>query len=115
MTATTITQTIPGIHETGDRGRSVPTVEALIREAAPMLERAGVPMRPAKLHRVCREYVSRVAGRGPTFGDYLANAVALGAHERRRFDALYYRLTYADPTGEAAARRADRRGGGARD
>ncbi len=113
MSAATITQTMPGEYETGDRGRSVPTVEALIRETAPVLDCAGVRVRPAKLHRWCREYVTRVAGRGPSWGDYLANAVTLHAQDVRRFDSLYYRLTYSDPTGETAVRRV-MAGGGAR-
>ncbi|SNC71561.1 hypothetical protein SAMN05445756_1538 [Kytococcus aerolatus] len=115
MSAPTLTQNTPGKHETGDQGRSVPGVESLIREAAALLQNAGMPVRPAKLHKLCRTYVNRVAGRGPSFGDFLANSIAMQAHEARRFDALYYRLTYADPTGETAARRADRRGGGAND
>ncbi|WP_374928599.1 hypothetical protein [Kytococcus sedentarius] len=113
MRVATFTQTAPGSHETGHRGTGVPSVESLIRETAALLNNAGVDMRPIKLHRLCREYVTRVQGR-VSFGAYLANAVALSTERRNQADALYYRLTYADPTGEHATNRAMHRGGGAR-
>ncbi len=99
-------------HEDRDRGGSAPSVEKLIRETHLALGSAGVCMSPSKVTRLCREYVSRVAGKGVPFGAYLANAVALDADRRRAFDSLYYRLSYADPTGETAVRRVLRGGAG---
>lgn len=105
--------TIRSNHEGRGRGESLPSVELLIRETHAALGRSGVRLSPSKVSRLCRDYVNIVAGKGVSFGVYLANAVALDAAQRRTFDAVYYRLTYADPTGEAAVRNLARRGGGA--
>lgn len=98
-------------HEDRDRGRSAPSVETLLRETQTQLDRAGIRMSPSKVNRLCRDYVNIVAGKGVSFGAFLANAVVLDASQRRAFDAVYYRLTYTDPTGETAARNVDRERG----
>ncbi|MGN7247095.1 hypothetical protein ACTHQ1_05090 [Janibacter anophelis] len=91
----------------------MPTVEQLIRETHAALEQTGVSLSPSKVTRTCRDYVNTVAGKGVSFGEFLANVVSLDALERRVFDAVYYRLTHADPTGETAARNVDRERGAA--
>lgn len=91
-------------HEDRDRVRSVPAVEPLLRETHAVLANCSVRMSPSKVTRLCRDYVNIVAARGVPFGAYLANAVAMTADESRQFDEAYYRLTYADPTGETAVR-----------
>jgi len=96
--------TIRPYHEGRDQKTGVPTVETLIRQTSAVLERIGVSMAPSKVIRLCRDYVNIVAGKNIVFGDYLANAVTLNASQRRAFDEEYYRLSYADPTGERAVR-----------
>jgi len=91
-----------------DRAAEQVSVETLIRYTHKVIERSGVRLSPSKVARTCRDYVNLVAGKGVPFGDYLANIVALNAYQRRQFDALYYRLTFSDPTGESAARNVDR-------
>lgn len=95
-------------HEDRDKGRSAPTVERLLRETHAVLGNTSVRLSASKVTRLCRDYVNVVAGKGVPFGAYLANAVALDADQRRAFDSLYYRLSYADPVGEAATRNVDR-------
>lgn len=110
-----LTQTPPRIrsnHEDRDRGSDVPTVEALIRETHAALAQAGIRMSHSKVTRTCRDYVNLVADKGVRFGTFLSNVVTIDAEQRNEFDAVYYRLTYADPTGETAVRNVDRRGGG---
>lgn len=97
---------IRSIHEGRDAEQV--SVETLIRHTHAAIERSGVRLSPSKVARSCRDYVNLVAGKGVSFGEYLANIVALNADQRRRFDAVYYRLTYADPTGELASRNVDR-------
>lgn len=79
------------------------TVEQLVRETHALLEGTAVRMSPSKVSRLCRDYVNVVAPKGVPFSVYLANAVTLNAEQARAFDALYYRLSHADPTGERAA------------
>lgn len=86
-------------------------MEDLLRETRGVLAASSVRMSPSKVSRLCRDYVNLVAGKGVPFGAYLANAVVLDTDQRRTFDALYYRLSHADPTGEAAARNVDRERG----
>lgn len=88
-----------------DRGSgSLPTVEQLIRDTHRVIENCHLRTSPSKVTRLCRDYVNYVAGKGISFGVYLGNAVTLTAEQQRRFDAAYYSLTYADPTGETAVR-----------
>lgn len=100
-------------HEGRDRGTVAPTVETLLRETHAALDRAGLTLAPSRVTRLCRDYVNTVAGKGVSFGAYLANAVTLDASQRHAFDSVYYRLTYADPTGETAVRNVDRNRGAA--
>lgn len=104
--------TIRSNHEDRGQGQSVPTVEALLRETHAVLAASSVRLSPSKVARLCRDYVNLVAGKGVPFGAYLANAVMLDRDQRRTFDALYYRLSHADPTGETAVRNVDRERGG---
>jgi len=97
-------ETIRPNHEGRDQRPDAPAVETLIRETHAAIERTGVRLSPSMVVRLCRDYVNLVAGKGVPFGAYLANAVLLNASQRRAFDAVYYRLTYADPTGESAVR-----------
>lgn len=86
-------------------------MEALIRETHALLINTTVSLSPSKVTRLCRDYVHKVANKGIPFGYFLANSVALDADQRRAFDAVYYRLSYADPTGETAVRNISRGGG----
>ncbi len=101
-----VTQAAPirSNHEDRGQGRSTPSVETLLRETHAMLGNTSVRMSPSKRVRLCRDYVNLVAPKGVPFGRYLANAVVLNAEDARQFDALYYRLSYADITGETAVR-----------
>lgn len=94
-----------------DEGRAAEkvSVEALIRQTHALIENSSVRLSPSKVVRLCRVYVSLVADKGVSFGEYLANVVALSRAQRSQFDAVYYRLTYSDPTGETAVRNIDRR------
>lgn len=105
-------ETIRSKHEGRGQGSGVPTVEALLRETHALVANLSVRMSPSNITRLVRDYTNLVAGKGVPFGTYLANAVALHADQRHAFDALYYRLSHADPTGEAAARNVDRERGG---
>ena len=96
--------TIRPYHEGRDQKTGVPTVETLIRQTSAVLERIGVSMAPSKVIRLCRDYANIVAPKNIAFVDYLANSVALDDQKRRAFDEEFYRLTYADPTGESAVR-----------
>ncbi|MBB2894575.1 hypothetical protein [Flexivirga oryzae] len=90
-----------------DRAAEKVSVEALIRQTHALVENSSVRLSPSKVVRLCRDYVNLVADKGVSFGEYLANVVALDRVQRAQFDEVYYRLTYSDPTGEAAWRNID--------
>lgn len=94
-------------HEDREQGTSVPNVETLIRDTHTTLNKFGVRLSPSKVTRACRDYVNLIAGKGPTFGQYLANIVRLDQEQARAVNSAYRRLTYADPTGETATGLAD--------
>lgn len=88
----------------------MPPVENLIRATQVIAANSHLRLSSSKVTRLCRDYVNFVAGKGVSFGQYLANAVALTAAQRTNFDAAYYRLCYRDPTGESAVRNVMREG-----
>lgn len=90
----------------------MPTVEALIREAHQVLLGAGIHLSPAKISKTCREYLHKVEPTGVSFGDYIGRVVDLSVSERVGLDAMYKRITYADPTGEDAVYEAMQKRGG---
>jgi len=64
-------------------------------------------MSPSKVSRLVREYKRQVEQNGFAFFDFLANAVALSADQRRTMladPAIARAISYADPTGETAVR-----------
>jgi hypothetical protein len=75
------------------------SVEALIRHAHIALETAGVVLSPSKVSRRIR---ARVTQHGQESAERMIASYAAITSERGSFDA--YCLTYADPTGETAAR-----------
>jgi len=74
------------------------------------LDEAGLSRTNSWVHRVSRDY-ARLAILGTPIGMFIATRLALSSVERRalaqRAD-LRYLLSYADPTGETAARNVDR-------
>lgn len=74
------------------------------------LDGAGLARTNSWIHRVSRDY-ARLAVDGMPIGMFIATRLALTAPERRRIAEradLRYLLSYADPTGETAARNVDR-------
>lgn len=105
-------ESIRSSYEDRDQYRGAPSVESLIRETHALLNHTAMRLSPSKVVRLCRDYVRKVADKGVPFGTFLANAVTLDASQRRAFDVVYYRLSYADPTGESAVRNVVNAGGG---
>lgn len=86
-----------------------PSVETLVRHAHDALAAAHVPVSPAKVSRLCRQYARTVAPHGVAFASWFVSQVAAAGAPREVLTAeLYRRITHADPTGEAAARNVDR-------
>ena len=79
-------------------------------EIRAFLDEAELVRSNSWVHRVSRDY-ARVAIPGTPIGMFIATRIALNSVERRslaqRAD-LRYLLSYADPTGELAARNVDR-------
>lgn len=84
-----------------------PTIRDGIRA---VLAHAGLTRSNSWVHRVSRDY-ARVAVPGTPVGMFVATRIALSRDEARHVAGrpdLRYLLTYADPTGETAARNVDR-------
>lgn len=82
------------------------TTEALLRDAALLLNVAGIERSPSWLSRTVRAYVAAPI-EGLPFGLFLAAKVQMNAVQRRRVAEhadTRYLLSYADPTGETAIR-----------
>lgn len=96
------------------------SVERLVRDAHVILGNCGVSMAPSKVSKLVRTYKHRVEHNGFAFFTFLANAIQLDQQSRREAllnPEIVRVITYADITGETAARNVDRRerGGGGRD
>ena len=86
-----------------------PSVETLIRHAHDALAAANVPVSPAKVSRLCRQYVRTVAPHGIAFTSWFVSQVAAYGAARETLTAdLYKRISYRDETGETAARNVDK-------
>jgi hypothetical protein len=75
-----------------------------------LLTEAGLSRTNSWVQRVSRDY-ARIAISGMPLGIFIATRLALTAIERRHIAEradLRYLLSYADPTGETAARNVDR-------
>ncbi len=95
---------------TSRRAPEAQSREVLLRDAARLLDAAGVTRSASWLNRTVRTYMSARI-QGLLFGDYLVARVELNVRQRRWLEEradLRYLLTYADPTGENAARNVDR-------
>lgn len=108
-------QIIRSNHEDRVPGPDLP-VETLVRLAHHVLDTAGVRLSPSKVSKVARTYKHQVEPNGYPFLAYLVAAIQLTADQRQRvYDDPDTRkvIPWADPTGETAARHADRGRGGA--
>ena len=86
-----------------------PSVETLIRHAHDALAAAHVPVSPAKVSRLCRQYVRTVAPHGVAFTSWFVSQVAAYGAARDVLTAdLYKRISYRDETGEKAASNVDK-------
>ena len=86
-----------------------PSVETLIRHAHDALAAAHVSVSPAKVSRLCRQYVRTVAPHGIAFTSWFVSQVAAHGAARETLTAdLYRRISYRDETGETAARNVDK-------
>lgn len=87
-----------------------PSVETLVRHAHDALATAHVPVSPAKVSRLCRQYVRTVAPHGVAFVPWLVAQIgSIGAPARETLSAdLYKRIAYRDETGETAASNVDK-------
>ncbi|HMM93980.1 hypothetical protein [Phycicoccus sp.] len=91
-------------------------MEALKATARTILWNVGIDYGPNKIARLCLRFKGRVERNGFAFFDFLANAVQLDAQQRRAGLAnpeIARVISYADPTGETAARNVDRERGSA--
>lgn len=100
-------------HERRGDNPARPNAEQLIRETQRILERFDVRFSPSKVSREVRTYLHRVADKGVPFALYLRNCIEMHQEAQQELDAAYDCLTYADPTGNAAARNIDRDRGAA--
>lgn len=86
-----------------------PSVETLIRHAHDAPAAAHVPVSPAKVSRLCRQYVRTVAPHGIAFTSWFVSQVAAYGAARDVLTAdLYKRISYRDETGETAASNVDK-------
>lgn len=86
-----------------------PSVETLIRHAHDALAAAHVSVSPAKVSRLCRQYVRAVAPHGVAFVPWFVSQVAAHGAARETLTAdLYKRISYRDETGETAASNVDK-------
>lgn len=68
-------------------------------------------MSPSKVSRLVRQYKYRVEQNGFPFEAFLVNSVQMTEQQRRRLladPAVARVISYADPTGETAARNVDK-------
>lgn len=73
--------------------------------AGVILANSGCTWGPNRINRLVTRFVERVEGSGVEFFDFLTNAVALTAEERRAARAnpdVARAISHADPTGETA-------------
>jgi|GEM_PF-2695873 len=102
MSLTTAPPPIGAHHE-------APSVETLVRHAHDALAAAHVPVSPAKVSRLCRQYVRTVAPHGVAFTSWFVSQVAAHGAAREVLSAdLYKRIAYRDETGETAASNVDK-------
>lgn len=86
-----------------------PSIETLIRHAHDALAAAHVSVSPAKVSRLCRQYVRTVAPHGIAFTSWFVSQVAAHGAAREVLSAdLYKRIAYRDETGETAASNVDK-------
>ena len=81
------------------------------RIANATLDASGYTLGRSKVRRLVREFTSRVERNGFEFFEFFTNALLLDADTRRRAllnPDVARVITYADTTGETAARNADR-------
>ena len=87
--------------------------ESLIRDAHLLMDACGVVRSPSWISRTVRDYeASQFVGL--PFGMFLAGRLELNERNRRMLAEhadLRYLMSYADPTGETAARNVDRERG----
>ncbi|RHW47184.1 hypothetical protein D1832_04170 [Dermacoccus abyssi] len=80
-----------------------------MRHAHDALATAHVPVSPAKVSRLCRQYVRTVAPHGIAFTGWFVQQVAAHGASREVLTAdLYKRIQYRDDTGETAAHNVDK-------
>lgn len=88
------------------------SAEELIRHAHILLANCHIPLSPARVSRLVREYKHRVEAHGFRFEWFLVNTVQLTAKQRAQALAnpdIARVITYADPTGELAVNNVLRR------
>lgn len=103
MTATTAT-----LDRRNNIAEQVP-LDKLIRDTCQVLATLGVRPGPSKVARLVRRYVDRVQYTGYDYAKWIANEVALDAEQRARAAwGLRDHFGVLDPTGQRAARTADR-------
>jgi hypothetical protein len=108
-----MTATIEPSNRRNHERRDGQPADALIRDAALVLDAVGVHRSVSWLSRTVRDFLAPRAAEVP-FGLFLAARMEMNAAQRRRLAEradLRYLLTYADPTGEQASRRVARERG----
>jgi len=98
------------------RNTNADTAETLTRDADTLMAASGVERSRGWISRTVRAYMGAPV-EGMPFGVFLDARLDLNTTQRRRLAEradLRYLLTYADPTGETAARNVDRVGGDTR-
>ncbi len=106
--------TIRRNHESREGGEACPpSAEQLIRATTTALTNCQIPISHSKISRIVRTYLHKVHDKGVPYLNFLLVNVQISAEQRCRIEDDLYRLTYADPTGETAARHVDRERGSA--